>query len=186
MKQYIDDAVSELELREREYRASREKSDSAVSQCGKAMQLVHASRLDEAERMLSAVRPIVKEISEKDLPGAEIAQQEYAEAILLLNMIRGSELPGPKQIGVSSAAYLLGLSDALGEARREIIEHLRKDDYKTATRLFELMSEAYELMLPVRISNSVLPGFRRKLDVARSMVEQCRRDILMYKISKNL
>ncbi|MCX8205941.1 MAG: hypothetical protein N3H30_01800 [Candidatus Micrarchaeota archaeon] len=206
----ISSAVAALERQERAYREQRERSDRIIAECGKAMQLMHAGRLDDAERILSGVRTSLQGIVRVQCPvaeaepafgnaedasqqglaaevaGADVALQEYAEAEILLAVMRGGELPARKSLGVGDAHYLLGLADVLGELRREIIEHMRKDDYATAVRMFSLMEGIYELLLPVRISNSILPGFRRKLDVARSMVEQCRRDILMYKISKGL
>lgn len=182
----ISDAVDELDEKGRLYSDVRGKSENTVKECGRAMQLAHSGRLEDAESLLDSIRPTLLEFSQKSAPNILIAQQEYTEAVALLNFIKGSSVPHYKDLGVSPDSYLLGLADAVGELRREIVEHMRKDDYATATRLFENMSLLYETLLPLRYSNSILPGFRRKLDVARSMVEQCRRDLLMFKISKNI
>ncbi|MEM0438082.1 MAG: hypothetical protein QXU54_02160 [Candidatus Micrarchaeia archaeon] len=185
----IGTAVAELERQEAAYRQSREKMEAVVAKCGKAMQLIHAGRAGDAERMLSEVRTELEGALEDCAQAganADVALQEYVETSVLLAVMRGGPVPTREQLGVPSAPYILGLADVLGELRREIIEKMRKDDYATAVRLFGLMEGLYELLLPVRISNSIVPGLRRKLDVARSMVEQCRRDILMYKISKGL
>lgn len=189
LEKEITEAVAGLERQEKAYRAYREKLDGVVAQCGKAMQLIHAGRSGDAERMLNEARTELKGVLEEGAEAgvdAGVALQEYVEASVLLAVMQGGPVPTRAQLGVPSAPYLLGLADVLGEIRREIIEKMRKDDYATAVRLFGLMEGLYELLLPVRISNSILPGLRRKLDVARSMVEQCRRDILMYKISKGL
>jgi len=182
----ISNAAEELTRIESSHLKVREDSENVVRVCGRAMQLIHAGKPSEARHMLNEIKPIIEKFKDSTDSGALIAQQEYVEAILLMHFITGEQFPHYNELGVPPEAYILGLADALGEARREIVEHMRKDDYATATRLFESMSEIYELLLPLRFSNSVLPGFRRKIDVSRSLVEQCRRDLLMFKISKNL
>ncbi|MEM3364521.1 MAG: hypothetical protein QXS93_03360 [Candidatus Micrarchaeia archaeon] len=182
----ISDASKVLLEEESSYLMVKEKCEEIIRVCGRAMQLMHAGRADDANKMLEGIKPQVLGMQGSSNSLVLVAQQEYAEAQLLLHMLGNQPLPHYKDLGVPPEAYLLGLLDALGEARREIIEHMRKDDYETATRLFEVMSSTYELLLPLRFSNSILPGFRRKLDVARSLVEQCRRDLLMFKISKGL
>ncbi len=182
----IENASAELTKKEGSYLKIRSKSEEAVRICGRAMQLAHAGKTAESKKMLDDIKPTINGFSKLDHSCVQVAQQEYTEALILLHMLEGTPIPDYKSLNIPPDAYLLGLSDALGELRREIIEHMRKDDYKKATILFEGMSEAYELLLPLRFSNSTLPGFRRKLDVARSLVEQCRRDLLMFKISKGL
>ncbi|MCX8200104.1 MAG: hypothetical protein N3G76_01410 [Candidatus Micrarchaeota archaeon] len=182
----ISEASEEISKREAEYLATREKCENAVRVCGRAMQLMHAGKIGSAREMLDGIAETIKALDGDDSQNALVAKQEYAEAQILLHVLGGSTIPGHKELGVPADAYLLGLLDALGEVRREVIEHMRKDDYENATKLFEAMSDVYELLLPLRFSNAMLPGFRRKLDVARSLVEQCRRDLLMFKISKGI
>lgn len=185
IQETLESASGELEAKSSLVRESRAKSEEAVRLCGRAMQLAHAGRMEESKSLINDAHRIISSLESREA-GALIAQQEYVEAVALISFLEGSEIPHYSKLGVSPEAFLLGMCDALGELRREIVEHMRKDDYATATRLFEEMSGIYELMLPMRFSNSLLPGFRRKLDVGRSSVEQCRRDLLMYKISKNI
>lgn len=184
MDRAINEATGVLLKREGEERRSRQACDEVVALCGKSMQLMHASRMAEAKKILDDAKRRLKKVAGK--ANCTVAQQEYVEAVALACFMEGTRVAGYTKLGVGPDAYLLGLADTIGELRREIVEHMRKDDYKTATRLFEEMSSLYELLLPIRLSNAVLPGFRRKLDVARSMVEQCRRDLLMYKVSKGM
>ena len=51
-----------------------------------------------------------------------------------------------------------------------------------AERYFELASGIYEELLPIRFSNSLLPNFRKKQDVARSQVEQARSELVRAKM----
>lgn len=182
----IESAAKELTEKELSYLKVRDKSEEVVRICGRAMQLMHAGKIADARKMLNDVRLAIDGFKGLDDSCVQVAQQEYAEAVILMHMLEGAPVPDYKSLGIPADSYLLGLLDAIGELRREVVEHMRKDDYTGATRIFEGMHEAYELLLPLRFSNSTLPGFRRKLDVARSLVEQCRRDLLMFKISKNL
>lgn len=174
----IEQASQELTKIEEERKSVRIKSDDVVHKCGKIVQLIHSGNLESAEMEL-------KEIKIKDSP-TEIAEQEYVETLSLLYILKRKEIPHYNVIEVSPSSYLLGLSDVIGELRREIIEHLRKDKYNDANYLFDKMEEIYETLIHLRHSSSVLNNFRRKMDVNRSSLELCRRDLLMYKISKNL
>ncbi|MGB9635040.1 MAG: hypothetical protein ACPL0A_01030 [Candidatus Micrarchaeia archaeon] len=187
LSRIITDAIEELTREEEVYRARRSEYEEVVRLCGRAMQMIHASRIDDAKVLYEDITKIVKNLPMlgSDEPSL-VAMQEYSELSIMLSIVTGEDVPHYRAIGVSPDAYILGLADAVGELRRQVIEGLRRDDYAHANAMFDNMSEIYELLLPVRFSSSFLPGFRRKLDVARSVVEQCRRDILMYKISKNL
>lgn len=169
-------ASDELSVLEEKNKKVRIKSDDVVRKCGKIVQLIHFGNLDDAEKQLN-------EINIRDSP-TEIAEQEYVETLVLLYILKRKEIPHYNEIGVSPSSYLLGLADTLGELRREIVEHMRKDKFDEANYLFEKMEYIYEKLVILRHSSSVLNNFRRKLDVSRSSVELCRRDLLMYKIHR--
>jgi translin len=174
----INEASNELSVLEEQNKDKRIKSDEIVKRCGKIVQLIHGRKINEAENELKQIK--INELQ------TEIAEQEYVETLFLLYILKRKELPHYKELEVSPSSYLLGLADVIGELRREIIENMRKDNYDEANYLFEKMEFIYENLVFLRHSNSVLNNFRRKLDVSRSSVELCRRDLLMYKISKNL
>lgn len=178
LDEIIAQASNELSVIEEQNKENRIKSDEIVKKCGKIIQLIHSGKIKEAETQLNEIK--INEIQ------IEIAEQEYLETLALLNILKKKEIPHYEELNVSSSSFLLGLADVIGELRREIIEHLRKDKYEEANYLFEKMEFIYENLVFLRHSNSVLNNFRRKLDVSRSSVELCRRDLLMYKISKNL
>lgn len=178
LDEIIAQASSELTKVEENNKERRIKSDEVVLKCGKIVQLIHSGNLELAEKQLDEIK-----ITEAK---TEIAEQEYVETLSLLKILKRKEIPHYSELNVSPSSYLLGLADVLGELRREIIEHMRKDKYEEANYLFEKMEFIYENLVQLRHSSSVLNNFRRKLDVSRSSVELCRRDLLMYKISKNL
>jgi translin len=179
LDEIIAQASKELSNVEEQNKEKRIKSDDVVKMCGKIVQLIHSGdNLDKAEEMLKQIK--INEVK------TEIAEQEYVETLFLLYILKRKELPHYEELEVSPSSYLLGLADVIGELRREIIEHMRKDKYDEANYLFEKMEFIYENLVLLRHSSSVLNNFRRKMDVSRSSVELCRRDLLMYKISKNL
>ena len=47
--------------------------------------------------------------------------------------------------------------------------------------MFDAMEKIYEAVEPFQFSNSILPNFRRKQDVARRQIEQARSEILYSK-----
>jgi len=59
-----------------------------------------------------------------------------------------------------------------------MLECLKRGDKKSAGRYFELMSGIYDELSPIRFSNSLLPNFRKKQDVARMQVEQARSELV--------
>lgn len=179
-------AVGELEKAEEEYKEMKLKYEEVVRLCGRAMQMIHASNMEGAKELYKDIGNILGALPLSKDASSLVAMQEYAELSIMLSIVNGGRIPGYTELGITPTAYILGLADTVGELRRQMLESLRTDDYARATLMFEHMSNIYELMLPIRFSNAILPGYRRKLDTARAIVEQCRRDIVMYKISKNL
>jgi translin len=86
--------------------------------------------------------------------------------------------PTYSELGMPFEPYLLGLCDLVGELRREMLEMLKKGKKKEAEKYFELMSGIYDELMPIRFSNSLLPNFRKKQDVARGQVEQARSELV--------
>ncbi len=176
----IEMIIEELEHEDQRLHQLREKADRVIKVCGKAMQKIHVGDYDSAEKMLDEIN--IKPLLDEDV--GTVAIQEYVEGKLLLEVMKEGKIPDKDTLRVPTKAYLLGIADLIGELRREITSHLIKDDYGSAIKLFNIMNKIYIDLLPIRVSNSVLPGFRRKMDVARGILEQSRRDILSYKIHK--
>jgi translin len=88
------------------------------------------------------------------------------------------KIPSYAELGVPEIPYLLGLLDSIGELKREMYESLRRGNKHEGGFYFKMMEEVYDELLPLRFSNSVLPDFRRKQDVARIQIEQARGELL--------
>ena len=177
----INEMIRELERREKAHDKILSESRGIIRRCANSIKMIHSRELPAAKKEIAQMK---KELS--SLPDAEGAWsyllepiwQEAVEAQLLLAAVEKKPLPTYTALGIPFRPYLLGVCDAIGEFRREMLECLKAGKKKDAQYFFELMSCIYEELLPIRFSNSVLPNFRKKQDVARMQVEQARSELL--------
>jgi len=176
--------VKELERREKEQDRILSSTREIIRHCSNGIKLAHAGEIKKAKAEIAAaekkVAPFAKTEQFEYL--LEQTYQEIAEARLFLAAAEGKNLPTWKELGMPFEPYLLGLCDLVGELRREMLEMLKKGKAKDAERYFELMSGIYDELLPIRFSNSLLPNFRKKQDVARMQVEQARSELVRAKM----
>src|SRR3990172_2954119 len=102
--------------------------------------------------------------------------KEVAEAAIVEALLRGTPLPGPREIGVPSAAYLLGLADAVGEVRRFALDALRAGDVPASEGHLAAMEEILEALLRFDYP-AALVAIKPKQDVARALVERTRGEL---------
>jgi translin len=134
--------------------------------------------IESAKSVLAAIQPNFLKLSALPVINLiQTAEGELAEALLLLSFKEGTSLPGPKQIGISEMGFLLGLGDFIGELRRVSIDALADDNLDLAKRAFSLMEEAYASLLIFDFPRGLMPGVRKKTDVARGLIERTRADI---------
>ncbi len=176
--------VKELERREREQDRILSGTREIIRHCSNGIKLAHAGELKKAKAEIAAAERKAAPFSKTEQFGYLLEQtyQEIAEARLFLAAAEGKSLPTWKGLGMPFEPYLLGLCDLVGELRREMLEMLKKGRMKDAERHFELMSGIYDELLPIRFSNSLLPNFRKKQDVARMQVEQARSELVRAKM----
>jgi len=154
-----------------------------VRGCAMAIKYVHAADLDAAGEEMKKVEKLVSGARKAENGmGHVVAQayQEYCEARVLLAVLADEEIPGVDELGIPIESYLTGLMDSVGEFRREMLEQLKKGRKKAAEKYFDAMTAVYEETLPLKFSNSILPGFRRKQDVARGQLENARSELLRF------
>ena len=176
--------IKEFEKKEKQQTEILEQKRALVRDCSNAIKETHRRKLNTAKKLITNVKNGLKKLKnyEKEF-GVHIEhiEQEYTEAVLLLEIVEKKKCSSPKKLNVSDVSYLNGLMDIVGELRREMLDLLRKDKYTEAERMFNEMERIYESVEPVQFSNSIVPGFRRKQDVARRQIEQARSEILYSK-----
>ncbi len=176
----IEKIVKELEKREKEQDRILGSTRQIIRHCSNGIKLIHAGKVKEAKEEISQAEKKVSPLANTERFSYLLSQvyQEIAEAKLLLAAVEKKPLTSWKELKMPFEAYLLGLCDLVGELRREMLEMLKKGKAKEAERYFELMSSIYDELLPIRFSNSLLPNFRKKQDVARHQVEQARSELV--------
>jgi translin len=150
----------------------------AISLASKSIVNIHIGKIDEAETSLKEAQILLKRLrktADSDLRRYLVSPEtEYVEAETIMAVASGKQLPIPEKLGVSHEAYLLGLLDAVGELKRMVFDSIRRGDIDRASRYFVLMEDIYIHLSPFAIYDHVVQGFRRKLDVTRSLVEATR------------
>jgi translin len=182
LEKSIETITKILEKEEREQDELLRLSREIVRGCSVAIKCIHSKELKSCEKQMAAVEKLVGRMREADgFDNIQLqAYQEYAEARVLLSIIERKDIPTYEELGITFKAYLLGLLDCIGELRREMLEELKRRDKKKADYYFSKMDELYEALLPLKFSNSILPNFRRKQDVARMQIEQARSEMLRH------
>ncbi len=152
-----------------------------VRECSIAVKLVHSWDYDGAGGQVGKAKALLAKIRKLEAGFEHIVSQsyqEYAEISILMAIVKKKESPTHRELGIPFESFMTGLLDCIGELRRQMLEELRRGKKKEANYYFETMSRMYEATIPLRFSNSILPNFRKKQDVARMQVESARSELL--------
>lgn len=146
--------------------------------CSKSIIALHRNELEEAQMqmhkgklMLDEFRPYAKTDLYKYIA---VAEQEIVEAYALRSIFENVALPSMKELSVSGPSYITGLLDCIGEIKRLIYDKMRIGKSKEAVNLFALMQEIYGSIYPFATYDHLISGLRRKLDVAKMLIEDIR------------
>ncbi|HKW05410.1 MAG TPA: hypothetical protein VJN71_08940, partial [Nitrososphaerales archaeon] len=94
-----------------------------------------------------------------------------------LSVVTNSHLPSLQELGVKPSSYILGLLDAVGELKRLVYDSIRLEDPSSAESAFSTMETIYTLVTPFAVYDNIVQGVKRKLDVARSLIDDTRATI---------
>lgn len=157
----------------------------ATSLSKQATLLIHQKRLTEAEKLIGDAGEILSKLDNTSTRHPDIihggmynaALQEYSEANIFLKLVQKSRFVTPKEIRVPPIDYVLGLADVIGECRRWALDALREGNVKRAEKCLQTMDEIYIELMGMDESYMLVPGLRRKCDVARKIIETTRGDV---------
>ncbi len=145
-----------------------------------------AHLLGRAKREALKLRSTIEEHPELAYTGyVENAFQELSEAFIVNAIRTRKPIPDPESIGVTETAYLLGIGDAVGELRRFALLALTKGNVNGASKYLGIMEELYSSLMRFDYPHAIV-AIRRKQDIARSLIEKTRGDILVSSRSKEL
>jgi translin len=138
------------------------------------------AKLSEAKALIDETKKMVESYPEFIGRGSlYIACEEYAEAQILLNLIKQEVFLDPETIDVPPTSYILGLADVIGELRRRALDSIRRDELSSAEICLRLMEEIYIGLMSMENAYNLAQGLRRKCDVARHLIETTRSDITL-------
>ena len=166
--------VDVQERREKLIKGTRD----AILLCSKSIIALHHGNSDEAKRDMQQAMQMLGEFrsfAKHDLARyLAVAEQELVEAQALHAIMDNREIPSPRDIGVTGESYLTGLLDCVGEIKRLVYDRMRSGNAQDAEKLFATMEVIYGAVYPFAAYDNIVPGLRKKLDVARMLIEDIR------------
>jgi translin len=156
-----------------------------TSQSKQAILLVHQKKQSEAETLLAEAKEKVAYLRNVAAQYPELiyggmfsaALQEYSESNIFLTLLKENRFITPQEINVPSVDYVLGLADVVGEYRRLSLDALREGDAKKGEECLNVMDEVFMQLMALDEAYMLVPGLRRKTDVARRIIETTRGDV---------
>ncbi len=171
----IDSSLKDVqERREKLIKGTRD----VVMLCSKSIISLHHGKHEDAKENMVRAKAMLEDFrsyARQDLHRyIAVAEQELVEAHALLAVMENSSLPSMKAIGVTGESYLTGLLDCVGEIKRLVYDRMRSGSPQDAERLFAIMEEIYGAVYPFAVYDNIVSGLRKKLDVARMLIEDIR------------
>lgn len=185
LKAVLKEVKKELMRKDKIREDAHDSMRKATSLSKQAILLMHQKKQKEAielianaKQRISGLQTVAKKYPEIIYGGMfSAALQEYSEANIFLTLIKESRFVTPKEINVPTVDYMLGLGDVVGEYRRLALDALREGDAEKGEKCLEIMDEMFIELMALDEAYMLVPGLRRKTDVARRIIETTRGDI---------
>jgi translin len=184
LKAVLDEVKQDLMQKDKIRDETHEDMRKATSLSKQAILLMHQKKQAEAEKMvkeatekITNLQTLAKQYPEIIYGGMfSAALQEYAEANIFLTLIK-KQIRYIQEINVPSIDFTLGLADVVGEYRRLALDALREGDAKKGEECLQIMDEIFIDFSHLMKLTCLVPGLRRKSDIARKIIETTRGDI---------
>jgi translin len=194
LKTVLREVKKELTQKDKVRENAHESMRKATSLSKRAILLIHQKRSEEARKLVESSKEVISRLQglAKEYPDViysgmfSAALQEYSEANIFLGLIEESRFVTPKEINVPSVDYVLGLADVVGEYRRFALDALREGDAEKGEECLKTMDEIYIELMAMDEAYMLVPGLRRKCDIARRIIESTRGDITQEVRRKSL
>jgi translin len=179
-----------MSARERALGAARR----AIRSSANAIRAIHRMEFDEVHRLMDEARDAVRDGREAVAEHPDVAfagflqdaQKEYAEARITEAVVTGADMPGPDDLDVQLAPYLNGMAEAIGEARRHILDLLRKGEVERSEAMLGAMDDMYSVLVSMDYPDAITGNLRRSTDVARGIMERTRGDLSLSIVQRDL
>ncbi|XES76801.1 MAG: hypothetical protein ACBZ72_11585 [Candidatus Bathyarchaeia archaeon] len=185
LKSLLQEIKQELMQEEEAWEEARENMRKATSLSKQTILLSHQKRLPEAKKQLEKAQELLTNLkAQAERHPAMIyggmfsaAMQEYSEACIFLELLENARYIKPQEIGAPPVDFVLGLADVIGEFRRRALDALREGDVAKGEQCLQTMDEIYVELEALDEAYMLVPGLRRKNDVARRVIESTRGDL---------
>jgi translin len=194
LKSILKEVKKELTQKDKVRENAQQNMRKATSLSKQAILLMHQKKheeakklIDKAQEIISKLQGLAKEYPEIIYSGMfSAALQEYSEANILLELIQESCFVTPDEVNVPAVDYVLGLADVIGEYRRLALDALREGDAEKGEECLKVMDEIYIELMAMDEAYMLVPGLRRKCDIARRIIETTRGDVTQEARRKSL
>jgi translin len=194
LKTVLKKVKKELTQKDKVHENAQESMRKATSLSKQAILRIHQKKLEEAKKLIENAKEIISTLQSLAKEYPEIiysgmfsaALQEYSEANIFLRLIEKSRFTTPKDVNVPAVDYVLGLADVIGEYRRLSLDALREGNVAKGEKCLETMDEIYIELMALNEAYMLVPGLRRKCDIARRIIETTRGDITQEVRRKSL
>ncbi len=78
------------------------------------------------------------------------------------------------------------MAEAIGEARRSILDLLRQGEVDRGEELLRTMEDMYSVLVSMDYPDAITGNLRRSTDVARSIMEKTRGDLTLSFVQRRL
>ena len=165
---------SSIEARENLIKNTRQ----IVILCSESIIDCHKNDVKSATKKILAAKKLLEQYRKKTDASLYkyliMPEQEFVEAVSLLSILQNKPVPAIESLKVKEESYVLGLLDCIGELRRNVYDKIRTGKANEARKIFDIMDDLYLQLYPFAYFDKVIKEVRRKLDVARILVEETR------------
>jgi len=194
LKSILKEVKEELTQKDGVRENAQQNMRKATSLSKQSILLMHQKKYEKALKSIENAKEIISKLqaSAKEYPRIiysgmfSAALQEYAEANIFQGLIQEARFVTPNEINVPAVDYVLGLADVIGEYRRLVLDVLREGDAEKGEKCLQTMDEIYIELMAMDEAYMLVPGLRRKCDVARRIIETTRGDITQEVRRKSL
>ncbi len=160
-------------------------SDDALHHAKRVIFDLHRGDVREAQEKLKLVESIMKDLMKRHKKNPEIqdegvfsaALEEYVEAFLFFQFIKGEEMGEIKALDISGEIYLAGLCDVPGELFRYAIRAATNHDIATVKRCSLVAEEIIGELMEFNLTKYL----RNKFDQAKQAVHKL--EVVVYETS---
>jgi translin len=146
--------------------------------CSESIIDCHKNDTKSAAKKILVAKKLLERYRKKTTEGLYryllLPEQEFVEATALLSILQGNQVPTAESLHVKEESYILGLLDCIGELRRNVYDKIRVGQTEEAKKIFDVMEELYLQLYPFAYFDKIVKEVRKKLDVARILIEETR------------